>query len=90
MRFEIFSIYDKTINVFNVPYFARTHVEGVRSFVAACRGPDSMLAKFPESFELHHLGNFEDTTNEWSVFPRGETMLACTAEQALAPVPTAP
>lgn len=66
MKFQIFSIYDNQIKVWHTPWFARSTAEALRSFESMASDPASFIHKFAQYFELHCLGEFEDTLCEWS------------------------
>lgn len=57
-----FAVYDKDTGTYGVPFFQPHIALAIRAFKAAANDPNSMISRNPESFELRHLGNFNDQT----------------------------
>lgn len=62
MIYKIFSVWDSKTEAYMQPFFSPTIGSGIRAFTDACSDPQSMLAKHPGDFSLHHIGEFEDST----------------------------
>lgn len=62
MKQECFSVYDRRTQYFNVPFFSPTIESGKRVFMEACRNGETLLHKYPEDYELYHVGSFDDSS----------------------------
>lgn len=60
----MYSIRDSKSEVFNTPWFAKTHGEAERNFLALTNDQQSMVAKYPEDFDLYHVGTYDDQTGK--------------------------
>lgn len=60
MILKVFSIRDAKAEVFNQPFFKKTHGEAERDFSALCKDEKSMPSQFPEDFDLYFLGEYDD------------------------------
>lgn len=72
MIHQVLSVFDLKARAFAVPFFVPAVLVGVRSFTAACRDPESLLAKFPSDYALYHLGSFDDSVGAFSQLPQPE------------------
>lgn len=55
---EFFSIRDIKTESFGTPFPAAHQAVAVRQALSAVQQPDSQLAKYPQDFELWHVGHF--------------------------------
>jgi len=62
MRLKAFTIRDSKGEVFNTPFFQKTHGEAERSFMELTRDPKSMVSKYPDDFDLYYIGEYDDQT----------------------------
>lgn len=62
MIYQVFSILDVRVGVYNPPYFAKTDAEAERMFEATRMDRETMVAKFPNDFILVKLGQYEDVS----------------------------
>lgn len=62
MTLKIFAIRDSKGSVYNQPWFSRSHGEAERNFQNLVTDQNSMIHKFPEDFDLYHLGEYDDQT----------------------------
>jgi len=60
MQLKMFSIRDSKGEVYNTPFFKKTHGEAERDFTALCKDSKSMPAQFPDDFDLWYLGTYDD------------------------------
>lgn len=65
MKLNAYSIYDSKAKAFSQPFFTANHQIAERSFSALVseKGTNN-VAKFPEDFSLHYIGQFDDETGE--------------------------
>ncbi|AZL83006.1 nonstructural protein [Apis mellifera associated microvirus 22] len=64
MRLKMFSIRDSKTEVFNNPFFQKTHGEAERSFKQLSEDPKSTVSQFPEDYDLYFLGEYDDNTGK--------------------------
>lgn len=62
MQLRVYSIRDAKAEVFNQPWFAKTHGEAERNFAQLTRDSKSMVSQFPEDYDLYYLGTYDDNT----------------------------
>jgi len=62
MQLKTFSIRDSKSEIFNTPFFQKTHGEAERTFRQVVSNPDSMPGKYPEDYDLYYLGDYDDQT----------------------------
>lgn len=60
MKLQVYSVRDAKGEVFNTPFFQKTHGEAERSFRQLVTDEKSMVNKYPEDFDLYHLGTYDD------------------------------
>lgn len=60
MKQELFSIFDIKAATFGGPFIAHNAALAMRNVSAAVRDGVSLLSKYPEDFQLFHLGSFDD------------------------------
>jgi len=60
MQLKIFSIRDSKGEVFNTPFFQKTHGEAERTFRELVNDPQSMLFKYPDDFDLYFVGEYDN------------------------------
>lgn len=66
MELKAYSIRDSKGEVFNVPFFKRSHGEAERDFTTLVNDPQSQVSKFPEDYDLWYLGVYDDLTGKFS------------------------
>lgn len=59
---RVYSIRDAKAEVYNQPWFAKTHGEAERNFAQLARDPKSMVGQFPEDYDLYFIGSYNDQT----------------------------
>jgi len=64
MRVVVCSVYDHKMGAFGRAQTFNTIGVAVRAFEDACKASDSPFAAHPEDFDLHQVGDFDDTTGE--------------------------
>lgn len=62
MKLKVFSIRDSKAQIFNQPWFARTHGEAERNFEQLVRDEKSTIYQYPEDYDLYHIGEYDDET----------------------------
>jgi len=67
MELVLLGVRDRTAEFFFPPFFARTKVEGLRSFTQLIN--DKARTGAPSEYELVHLAIFDDQTGHLEVLP---------------------
>jgi len=75
MELKAFSIRDTKSEVFNTPFFQKTHGEAERSFRELVKNPDSMPGKYPEDYDLYYLGTYDDQNGLISPLPTPQHLI---------------
>lgn len=66
MELKIYSIRDSKAEIYNTPFFQKTHGEAERNFMQLVNDDKSTVGKFPEDFDLYYLGTYDDQTGKLS------------------------
>lgn len=64
MLLKAFSIRDTKAEVFNTPFFQKTHGEAERAFKRLTADQQSMIAQYPEDYDLYYIGEYDDQTGK--------------------------
>lgn len=59
---KVFAIRDQKAAIFNQPFFKLTHGEAERDFTTLVNDSQSTINKYPDDFDLYHLGDYDDQT----------------------------
>lgn len=62
MKMYVFSVFDKAVNAYNTPFYARTTAEAIRSFGGLVNDASTNVAKHPSDFVLFVLGAYDDNS----------------------------
>lgn len=62
MNLKVYTIRDSKAEVFNTPFFQKSHGEAERSFRELINDEKSMVSKYPEDYDLYYLGQYDDQT----------------------------
>jgi len=62
MQLKVFTVRDQKAEIFNTPWFAKTHGEAERNFQQLAKDPKSTVNQFPDDFDLYYLGTYDDQT----------------------------
>jgi len=62
MQLKIFTIRDSKGEVYNTPFFQKSHGEAERSFRELVNDEKSMVSKYPDDFDLYFVGEYNDQT----------------------------
>jgi len=57
---KVFSIRDAKAQMYNQPFFQRTHGEAERNFQQLVKDEKSMISKFPDDYDLYFIGEYDD------------------------------
>lgn len=64
MEHKIYSIRDAKGEVFNSPFYKKTHGEAERDFKTLVNDDKSVVNKYPDDFDLYYLGTYEDVSGK--------------------------
>lgn len=67
MQHKIYTIYDTKSEAYLQPFFLKTHGLAVRTFTDCVNDPKHQFGRHPADYNLFFLGDFEDTTSEWTI-----------------------
>lgn len=84
MILKAFSIRDQKSEVYNSPFFKSTHGEAERDFRSACNDEKTMIAKYPEDFDLYYIGEYDDNKGQFKPIDTPQHILkaiACIAKK---------
>lgn len=62
MKHFIYTIYDVKSEGFNLPIFAKTDQQAIRSFKDICTDPEHPVCKHAEDYSLFRIGTFNDSS----------------------------
>lgn len=60
MLLKMYSIRDSKGELFNTPFFNKSHGEAERNFRTLVNDGKSTVNKYPEDFDLYYLGDYDD------------------------------
>ena len=82
MILKIFSIRDQKSEVFNTPFFQKTHGEAERNFRSLVDDEKSTIHNYPEDFDLYYLGMYDDNKGTFDCLDPPQHMLKAVAATA--------
>lgn len=62
MKVKLYSVRDIVSKCYKAPFTAVAQGEAIRSFITAVDNPQTQLHQFPDDFELHEIGIWDDET----------------------------
>lgn len=65
MVLKMYTIRDQKAEIYNAPFFQKTHGEAERSFRTTVGDSQTTLNKFPEDFDLYYLGEYDNNTGQF-------------------------
>lgn len=69
MILKMFSVRDAKAEVFHPPFFKKTPGEAERDFQQLTLDEKSLVAKYPEDYDLWYLGEYDDNSGKMSPLP---------------------
>lgn len=77
MLLQILVLRDDKSDGFGVPQFVASVGIGTRAFMDAINGSEaSDLSKHPEDFTLYHVGEYDDSSCSFNLFPQPKFVVA--------------
>lgn len=65
MQLRVYSIRDQKSEVFNTPFYKKSHGEAERDFKTLVNDEKSTVNKYPEDFDLYYLGDYNDNDGKF-------------------------
>jgi hypothetical protein len=65
MMLKMYSVRDQKAEIFNTPFYKKTHGEAERDFKTLVNDPKSVVAQYPEDYDLWYLGEYCDQTGSF-------------------------
>lgn len=68
---KIFTVYDSKTGIYCSPFYLKARGEALRSFIDTASGnsKDTLIASHPEDFTLFELGEYDDCTGTFDLYP---------------------
>lgn len=70
MMLKIFAVYDSQLGAFFTPFFMAHEALAKRAFRAIANDPASQICQHPQDFTLFELGEWNDATGEFGMYPK--------------------
>lgn len=64
MQLRIYSIRDSKGEIYNPPFFNKTHGEAERNFRDLANDKQTTVGRHPEDYDLYYLGEYDDQTGK--------------------------
>ena len=68
MKMRCYALFDRKSLAYNMPYYAVTDGQAVRTLSDAVADPQSMFSRHPDDFVLYCIGEFDDQKGALSPF----------------------
>jgi len=68
MKLQIFSVYDSKAEFYGNPFFMQSVGEAIRGFQDISTDMSTNIGRHPGDFTLFHLGEYENSYGEWTLF----------------------
>lgn len=65
MILKAYAVRDTKSEIYNAPFFQKTHGEAERSFKQLANDTQSMVGRYPEDFDLYYVGEYDDQTGKF-------------------------
>lgn len=65
MELKAFSIRDAKAEIFNPPFYKKTHGEAERDFKTLVNDPKSQVYLYAEDYDLYFIGVYDDNTGKF-------------------------
>lgn len=64
MQLKIYSIRDSKGEIYNPPFFNKTHGEAERNFRDLANDKQTTVGRHPEDYDLYYIGEYDDQTGK--------------------------
>lgn len=66
MIWQVYSVFDSAVKVFDRPFLQKTRGEATRSWVDVCNNKESKMFMHPQDFALFQVASYDDETGRYS------------------------
>lgn len=66
MILKVYSIRDAKAEVYNTPFYQKSHGEAERNFQTLVKDEKSTVAQYPDDFDLYFIGEYDDNKGTFS------------------------
>lgn len=87
MKKNLFSIRDTKAEMYFTPWSKSTIGEAERDFSELAKNKETSVGKYPEDFDLFHVGEFDEKTGKITPFDTPRHILKANAVSAAATTP---
>jgi hypothetical protein len=83
MILHAYVIRDSKAQIYNTPFFKHTHGEAERDFTSLVNdsNTNNNVNKYPEDFDLYHVGRYDDQTGKFEALPTPEHIVKAVSVQ---------
>lgn len=64
---RVYATRDSKTEFYYTPFYQNTEAEALRTFGSSTLNPESMLAKYPEDYDLFYLGTYDDQQGKFTL-----------------------
>lgn len=64
MILKAYTVRDSKTEIYNAPFFQKTHGEAERAFSGLANDPQTMVGRYPTDYDLYYLGDYDDQTGK--------------------------
>ena len=68
MTLKVYTVYDSKVGAYLNPFFMKSNGECLRAWHEVCNDPQSNISKYPSDFTLFEIGEWDDSTGEFSMY----------------------
>lgn len=86
MRLNVYAVYDKAVNAYLQPFYARTAGEAIRSFTELANDRNTNVGRHPLDYVLMYMGEYDDNTGQFVQDDKGPMRLLAANEVAVNPI----
>lgn len=72
---EVYGIYDRRLGAYMTPMFAANDAVALRQFSASVLYQETPMQQFPNDFELHGLGRFDELVGRFKNFESANVLM---------------
>lgn len=85
MKMHIFAVYDSKAEFYGNPFFMTSVGEAIRGFQDVSIDQNTNIGRHPGDFTLFHLGEFETSFGEWTIYDSKKSLGTALEHQPASP-----
>lgn len=66
MQTKAYSVRDSKAEIYNQPFFQKSHGEAERTLLSLVKDGKSMISQYPDDYDLYFIGTYDDQTGVFS------------------------